>query len=76
MAEEFDMIIIGDGTFIALNGTVSSGPRDIWITPDGRLLSEVVQRVRDGSLRTGIGNVAILPDAVAEFNPTEPVKGK
>ena len=35
MAEEFDAIIIGDGTFRALNETASSGPSDIWITPDG-----------------------------------------
>jgi hypothetical protein len=35
MAAEFDAIIIGDGAFRALNGTVSSGPSDIWITPVG-----------------------------------------
>ena len=31
----------------------------------------VVRRVRDGRLRTVIGNVATLDDAVAAFNPTE-----
>jgi hypothetical protein len=32
--------------------------------------------VRDGRLRTVIGNVATLDDAVAAFNPTQRVKGK
>jgi hypothetical protein len=39
-------------------------------------LSELVQRVRDGRLRTNIGNVAALDDAVAAFNRTERIKGK
>ncbi|MEV4807265.1 NADP-dependent oxidoreductase [Nonomuraea sp. NPDC049421] len=33
-------------------------------------------RVRDGRLRTDIGNVATLENAVAAFNPTERIKGK
>jgi hypothetical protein len=33
-------------------------------------------RVRDGRLRTNIGDVAALDDAVAAFNRTERVKGK
>jgi hypothetical protein len=39
-------------------------------------LSEIVQRVRDGRLRTNIGTVAALNDAVGAFNPTERRKGK
>jgi NADPH:quinone reductase-like Zn-dependent oxidoreductase len=39
-------------------------------------LSEIVRRVRDGRVRTNIGNVATLDDAVAAFNPTERVNGK
>jgi NADPH:quinone reductase-like Zn-dependent oxidoreductase len=39
-------------------------------------LSEVVQRARNGRLRTNIGNVAALDDAVAAFNRTERIKGK
>jgi 6-phosphogluconolactonase (cycloisomerase 2 family) len=31
----------GDGTFRAINGTVSSGPSDIWISPDGALLYQI-----------------------------------
>ncbi|MCW3046821.1 MAG: NADPH:quinone reductase, partial [Solirubrobacterales bacterium] len=30
----------------------------------------------DGRLRTNIGNVAALDDAVAALNPTERIKGK
>ena len=32
--------------------------------------------VRDGRLRTNIGNVAPLDDAVAAFNPTERISGQ
>jgi 6-phosphogluconolactonase (cycloisomerase 2 family) len=31
----------GDGTFRALNGTVSSGPADNWLSPDGAYLYQV-----------------------------------
>ncbi|AVT29571.1 hypothetical protein C6361_08765 [Plantactinospora sp. BC1] len=31
----------GDGTFRALNGTVSSGPSDSWLTPDGAYLYQI-----------------------------------
>jgi 6-phosphogluconolactonase (cycloisomerase 2 family) len=31
----------GDGTFRALNGTVSSGPSDSWMTPDGAYLYQI-----------------------------------
>ncbi|CAM0999170.1 NADPH:quinone reductase [Rhodanobacter sp. Root179] len=39
-------------------------------------LGEIVQRVRDGRLRTNIGNIATLDDAVAAFNPTRRISGK
>jgi NADPH:quinone reductase-like Zn-dependent oxidoreductase len=39
-------------------------------------LSEIAQRVRDGRLRTNIGNVSTLDDAVAALNPNERRKGK
>jgi hypothetical protein len=32
--------------------------------------------VRDGRLRTNIGNIATLDDAVAALNPTERIKAK
>jgi hypothetical protein len=39
-------------------------------------LSDIVQRVRDGRLRTNVGNIATLDDAVAALNPTERRTGK
>ena len=49
---------------------------DFVVVPDRAQLSEIVQRARDGRVRTNIGNVATLDDAVAAFNPTERIKGK
>jgi NADPH:quinone reductase-like Zn-dependent oxidoreductase len=49
---------------------------DFVVVSDRAQLGEVVQRVRDGRLRTNIGAVAALDDAVTAFNPTERVKGK
>ena len=43
---------------------------------DRAQLSEIVQRMRDGRLRTNIGKVSTLDDAVAAFNPTERINGK
>jgi NADPH:quinone reductase-like Zn-dependent oxidoreductase len=48
---------------------------DFGVVSDRAQLSEIAKRVRDGRVRTNIGQVATL-DAVAAFNPTEPVKGK
>jgi NADPH:quinone reductase-like Zn-dependent oxidoreductase len=49
---------------------------DFVVEADRAQLTEIVQRVRDGRLRTHIGNVAALDDAVAAFNPSERIKGK
>jgi NADPH:quinone reductase-like Zn-dependent oxidoreductase len=43
---------------------------------DRAQLSQIVQRVRDGRLRTNIGTVSTLDDAVAALNPPERLKGK
>jgi hypothetical protein len=37
---------------------------------------QIVQRVRDGRLRTNIGTIATLDDAITTFNRTERRKGK
>jgi NADPH:quinone reductase-like Zn-dependent oxidoreductase len=47
-----------------------------FVESDRAQLSEIVQRVRDGRLRTNIGNVATLDDAVAALQPTERPNGK
>ena len=49
---------------------------DFVVESDRAQLSQIVQRVRDGRLRTNIGNIATLADAVAALNPTERRKGK
>jgi NADPH:quinone reductase-like Zn-dependent oxidoreductase len=49
---------------------------DFVVEADRAQLGEIVQRVRDGRLRTNIGTVATLEDAVAAFNSTERHPGK
>ena len=49
---------------------------DFVVESDRAQLEEIVQRVRDGRLRTNIGTVASLDGAVAAFNPTQRRPGK
>ncbi|MHC5544054.1 NADP-dependent oxidoreductase, partial [Singulisphaera rosea] len=49
---------------------------DFVVESDRAQLSEIVRRVRDGRLRTNIGNVSTLDDAVAIVNSTERRAGK
>ena len=49
---------------------------DFVVLADRGQLSELVERLRVGRLRTNIGNVAALDDAVSAFNRTERIKGK
>jgi NADPH:quinone reductase-like Zn-dependent oxidoreductase len=49
---------------------------DFVVAADRAQLGEIVQRVRDGRLRTNIGNVATLDDAVAALNSTERISGQ
>jgi len=74
-------LIRAGGTLVSIAGPPEARPADglavdFVVVSDRAQLSEIVQRVRDGRLRTAIGNVATLDDAVAAFNPTERVKGK
>jgi NADPH:quinone reductase-like Zn-dependent oxidoreductase len=69
------------GTLVTVTGPSEARPSsgmtiDFIVIPDHAHLSEVVQRVRDGRLRTNIGKVATLDDGVAAFNRTERIKGK
>jgi NADPH:quinone reductase-like Zn-dependent oxidoreductase len=69
------------GTLVSAVGPVESPPVgglavDFVVESDRAQLGEIVQRVRDGRLRTNIGKVASLDDAVAAFNPTERSTGK
>jgi len=49
---------------------------DFVVESDRAQLDEIVQRVRDGRLRTNIGTVASFDDAVAAFNPAARRPGK
>jgi NADPH:quinone reductase-like Zn-dependent oxidoreductase len=75
-----DLIRAG-GTLVTITGPTEARPAngltiDFVVEPDRAQLSEVVQRARNGRLRTNIGKVAALDDAVAAFNRTERIKGK
>ncbi|HZR58132.1 MAG TPA: NADP-dependent oxidoreductase, partial [Terriglobales bacterium] len=75
-------LIRARGTLVTVTGPTDARPSggltiDFVVEPDRAQLSELVQRVRVGRLRTNIGKVATtLDDAVAAFNRTEPRKGK
>jgi hypothetical protein len=49
---------------------------DFVVESDRAQPSEIVERVRDGRLRTNIGNVATPDNAAAAFNPTKRIKAK
>jgi NADPH:quinone reductase-like Zn-dependent oxidoreductase len=74
-------VIHAGGTLVSIAGPPEARPADglaidFVVVPDRAQLGEIVQRVRDGRLRTNIGNVSTLDDAVAAFNPTERINGK
>jgi NADPH:quinone reductase-like Zn-dependent oxidoreductase len=69
------------GTLVTVVGPAEARPADglaidFVVESDRAQLSAIVQRVRDGRLRTNIDTVATLDDAVAALNPTERRKGK
>jgi len=69
------------GTLVSIVGPSGARPADgravdFVVESDRAQLSEIAQRVRDGRLRTNIGTVSTLDDAIAAFNPTERRPGK
>jgi NADPH:quinone reductase-like Zn-dependent oxidoreductase len=74
-------LIRAGGSVVSVVGPPETRPADglaidFVVESDRAQLGEVVQRVRDGRLRTNIGNVATLDHAVAALNPTDRVTGK
>ena len=74
-------LIRSGGTLVSIVGAPEARPADglvvdFVVESDRAQLGEIVRRVRDGRLRTNIGNVSTLDDAVAAFNPTKRIKGK
>jgi NADPH:quinone reductase-like Zn-dependent oxidoreductase len=81
IAKRSARLIRAGGTLVSIVGPTEARPDDglavdFVVESDRAQLSEIVQRVRDGRLRTNIGNIATLDDAVAAFNRTERRKGK
>ncbi|HET7566156.1 MAG TPA: NADP-dependent oxidoreductase [Gemmatimonadaceae bacterium] len=69
------------GTLVSIVGPPQARPDDglavdFVVEAHRAQLREIVQRVRDGRLRTNIGTVATLDDAVAALNSTKRRKGK
>jgi NADPH:quinone reductase-like Zn-dependent oxidoreductase len=69
------------GTLVSVVGPVAARPADglavdFVVEADRAQLSEIVQRVRDGRLRTNIGTNTPIDDAVSTLTSTERRKGK
>jgi NADPH:quinone reductase-like Zn-dependent oxidoreductase len=74
-------LVRAGGTFVTIVGPsdsrVDNGLAvDFVVESDRAQLSEIVQRVRDGRLRTNIANVSTIDQAVATLNSTERHTGK
>ncbi|MFF3946717.1 NADP-dependent oxidoreductase [Streptomyces sp. NPDC001902] len=74
-------LIKAGGTLVSIVGPVEARPADglavdFVVEADRLQLGEIVQRVRDGRLRTNIGDVASLDDAIGALNPTARRLGK
>jgi NADPH:quinone reductase-like Zn-dependent oxidoreductase len=81
IAKRSASVIRAGGTLVTVTGPTEARPIggrtiDFVVEPDRAQLSELVQRIRNGRLRTNIGNITTLNDAVAAFNATERRKGK
>jgi NADPH:quinone reductase-like Zn-dependent oxidoreductase len=81
IAERSAGLVRAGGTLVSVVGPTGARPAgglavDFVVESDRAQLSEIVQRVRDGRLRTNIGTVATLEDAVAAFNPAGRTTGK
>jgi NADPH:quinone reductase-like Zn-dependent oxidoreductase len=69
------------GTLVSIVGPFDAPPSDSLVVDfvvesDRAQLGEIVQRVRDGRLRTNIGTVAPLEEAVTAFTSTRRRRGK
>jgi NADPH:quinone reductase-like Zn-dependent oxidoreductase len=74
-------LIRAGGTLVTIVGPTEARPADglavdFVVESDRAQLCDIVQRVRDGRLRTNIGDVATLDDALAALNSTKRRNGK
>jgi NADPH:quinone reductase-like Zn-dependent oxidoreductase len=73
-------LIRAGGTLVSIVGPAEARPTDglaidFVVEADRAQLTGIVQRVRDGRLRTNIGKVVTLDDAAVALNPTERRRG-
>jgi NADPH:quinone reductase-like Zn-dependent oxidoreductase len=74
-------LVRAGGALVSIVGPAESRPSDALaidfvVEPNRSQLTEIVDRVRDGRLRTNIGTISSLNDAVSAFNSTERRTGK
>src|SRR5438105_5213952 len=74
-------LIRAGGTLVTVVGPPEARPADglavdFVVESDRAQLSEIVQRVRDGRLRTNIGKVTAPDTAASELNTTDHINGK
>jgi NADPH:quinone reductase-like Zn-dependent oxidoreductase len=74
-------VVRAGGTLVSVAGPPEARPADgqaidFVVVSDPTQLGEIARRLREGRLRTNIGRVATLDDAVAAFNSTARVGGK
>jgi NADPH:quinone reductase-like Zn-dependent oxidoreductase len=74
-------LVRAGGTLVSVVGPSELRPVDghaidFVVESDRAQLGEIVERIRDGRLRTNIGAVSDLEDAIAAFNSTERRPGK
>jgi len=74
-------LIRAGGTLVTIAGPTEARPADgltvdFVVESDRAQLREIVQRVRDGRLRTHIGDISTLDEAIATFNRSRRLNGK
>jgi NADPH:quinone reductase-like Zn-dependent oxidoreductase len=74
-------VIRAGGRFVTITGWNEEQAEgvlniDFVVEADRAQLTEIVQRFREGRLKTNTGSVVTLDDAVAAYNSTDRVKGK
>jgi NADPH:quinone reductase-like Zn-dependent oxidoreductase len=79
--EKSALLIRPGGTLVTVTGLGGVRPEeglsiDFVVESVPSQLTEIVQRVRDGRLRSNIDEIAPLDDAVAALNPTQRRRGK
>ncbi|MCQ6956400.1 NADP-dependent oxidoreductase [Mucilaginibacter aquariorum] len=74
-------VIRAGGKFVSITGWNEEQVNgvlniDFVVEADRSQLNEIVQRFRDGRLKTNTGNIVSLDNAIATYNSTDRVKGK